>query len=62
MNKWKAFVAGQVLRQSSARSDIQMEAPKPGNDGKVRARRWGKNDVRAKRKRIARRRARKGYK
>ena len=58
MNKWRSFIAGQIANRPGAE-------PKQLYDGtrerRVRHRTWTRYDTTAKYKRIAKRRAKKGY-
>jgi hypothetical protein len=65
VNKWRAFVAGQVADRPTStppREDGLVSKGRSRAWSKGRSRAWGKNDARAKQKRIAKRRAKKGYK
>jgi hypothetical protein len=59
LNRWRAFVAGQVAARPSA--DAPRVAPSEF-ESRGRSRAHGRNDEIAWRKRVAKRRAKKGYK
>lgn len=57
MNKWKAFIAGQVIKTITI-----TESPESPERRPMRSRRYTRQDVIAKLKRIKKRRQKKGYK